>query len=197
MHASSRLRMGDIQGVFRLVQECRECWADADAWHAHLLGGMSQLTGLAVGMYFEQRLSADRRSVTFLGTADRGWRDATARSRFMRLFDDHPDLVRFLPGCARLASAACDSRSDTTGTTDTTALRPQISPDRQWYASRVFNDYHRTAGIDGYVFSCAPSGRSDMQVTLFACQDAADAAPTARARAIVALLNHQLAPLTG
>ena len=136
----------------------------------------------------------------------------------MRLFDDHPDLAGFLPGCARVASAARGSGASS-------VLRPQLAPDRLWYVSRVFNDYHRPARIDGYVLAFAARGRdgrraggagseggggvsgdgglrelageAETQVVLCACQGEGDPAPTHRARAVVSLLNQQVAPLVG
>ena len=190
MRVSKRLKLSDVEGVFQLVNECRECWSDPDVWRQHLLDGTCRLTGMAVGLYAEQRLPRDHHSVQILDTADRGWRDATARSHFMRLLTDHPDLAPFLPGCTRLARAAYAAP-------DVTALRPRISPDRQWYASRVFNQYHRPACIDGYVLSYATNRQTGTQIMLCASQDQDDPAPTPRSRAILALLNRQLTPLVG
>ena len=188
MAMSKRLRLGDVEGVFELVNECRECWADADAWRHHLLEGVARLTGSAVGIYLERRLAPDQRSVQILDTVDRGWRDADARSQFMRLFADHPDLVQFLPHCVRLAHVACGGQK---------ALRPQISPDRKWCPSRVFDRYHRPAFIDRYVLSYALNRRTDTQVMLCAAQDRDDRAPTWRTKAILALLRSQITPLVG
>jgi DNA-binding CsgD family transcriptional regulator len=190
MSGSNRLRLNDVEGVFTLVHQCREQWADAHAWREHLLSGACRLTGMAVGIFLEQHLSPDRKSVEFLDQFDCGWRDAGARAHYMRLFTDHPNLAQFLPGCTRLAGMACDGR-------DANALRPQISPDRLWYASRVFNDYHRPACVDGYVLSYAHNHDGDRLIMLCVCQDQADPAPTERARATLSLLNRQIAPLVG
>src|SRR5688500_20156366 len=104
-------------------------WGDALAWQRHLIQEACRLTGMAVGTYIEQRLAPDRPSVQFLDMADCGWRDVSARSNFMRLFSDHPDLTQIMPGVTRLAVSALTRQ-------DATATRPQIIQDRRWYASQ-------------------------------------------------------------
>ena len=194
MAVSKRLRLHDVEGVFQLVNECRESWADADAWRQHLVSGVARLTGSAVAIYMERRLGTDQRRLEILDVADRGWRDAEARSRFMSLFADHPNLLHFLPHCIRLPQVACGGQR-------AMELRAQLgftgNGRRKWSPNLVFDRYHRPAFIDRYVISYADNRRTDTQVMLCAAQDRGDRAPTLRHKSILALLSRQLTPLVG
>jgi DNA-binding CsgD family transcriptional regulator len=193
MGVSNQLRLRDVEDVFQLVQECRELWADAIAWQRHLIAGACRLTGMAVGSYIEQRLTpggTDNPRVEFLDMSDHGWRDDAARTRFMSMFSDHEDLSQVCPGVKRLAASA-QARGDVI------AVRPQLIPDRSWYASRIYNDYRRPAYVDGYVLSYVLNRQTGAQIRLAVSQDVGDRPPTPRATAIVSLLNHRIAPLVG
>src|SRR5215213_5900993 len=100
MGTSNRLRLSDIESVFRLVNECRELCADVDAWQAHLLRGACRLTRTAIGHYNEQRLARDLRSTQILDeTQFGGWRDEASRARMFRMYEEHPNRAAFFPKC--------------------------------------------------------------------------------------------------
>jgi DNA-binding CsgD family transcriptional regulator len=191
MGTSNRLREQDVTGVFQLVHECGELWADADAWQAHLLGGARRLTGTAVAHYTEARLWPKRRFVEVVDEVHCGWRDDAARAHRERLLKEHPDRAAFMPRLYRLA-VACLRAPDVV-----TVLRPEIRPDSAWYRSPMFNGYHRPACIDGFVMSFALNRRTGKVIFLEVCQDLADPAPTKRAKAILSLLSRQVTPLIG
>jgi len=144
MGTSTRVRESDIVSVFQLLGECRELWSDADAWQRHLLRGAGRISGMAVGVYTESRLSADRRSTQIFDEMDNGWRDAAARSHRLRLLKEHPDRVAYLRRCYRLAGAAMD-RPDG----EASSLRPEMRSDSAWYRSPVYNEYLRPAFVRG------------------------------------------------
>lgn len=198
MGKSVRLTVADFEDVFRLIQECRELWADADAWQAHLLEGARRLTGTAVGVYNELRLSTDGRAVHVIDEVDLGWRDAAARTAFMRMFDDHPNRASFLPRCVRLARAAGGraGRNDNGGGV-VTALRHEMRPDGEWRRSKMFNEYRRPAHLDAFVLSFAANPNAGTVVMLCANQDVTDPPPGLRAKTMLSLLNRQVAPLVG
>jgi DNA-binding CsgD family transcriptional regulator len=195
MGVSNRLRLGDVEDVFELVHECREMWADALAWQHHLIRGACRLTGMAVGSYIEQVLrtaspEATTDRVEFLDMADCGWRDDGARARFMSMFSDHADLSQVCPGVKRLAASA-QARGNVI------AVRPQLIPDRSWYASQIYNEYRRPAFVDGYILSYALNRQTGAQIRMAVSQDLGDRGPTARGTAILSLLNRRIAPLVG
>jgi DNA-binding CsgD family transcriptional regulator len=191
MRKSNRLSVDDIVGVFRLVQECRELWADATAWQDHLLRGACRLTGQSGGAYNELRFSADGRRVVVVEEADSGWRDPSARAMFLQMFTDHADRAAFMPRVRRLALAA----RRTGGTV--AATRPEMRPDREWRMSGMFNDYRRPVRLDGYVLAFTPNPLTGTLVMLCTNQDRSDRAPTQHAKAALSLLNQQIAPLIG
>jgi DNA-binding CsgD family transcriptional regulator len=191
MGKSNRLCADDVAGVFRLVHECRELWADVDAWQDHLLQGACELTGMAGGAYNELRLSPDGCRVEVVDEADGGWRYPSSRALFQRMFADHADRAAFMPRVTRLARAARD-----TGRT-AAATRPEMRPDREWRTSGMFNDYRRPAHLDGYVMAFTPNPHTGTLVMLCGNQDLGDRAPTQRTKGVLALLNGEVAPLVG
>lgn len=192
MGRSQRLQLTDVTGVFQLVGECRELWADADAWQAHLVRGACRLTGTSVGSFTESWLSPDRKSTVIYDEIDLGWRDERARSYRQSMFRKHPNRVAFLPRVYRLAARALQSPERTA-----TALRPEIRPDSEWYRSGMYNDYYRPAYIDGCVMSFSVNPHSGHLVTLWTAQDRTDPVPGERAKSVMTLLNATVAPLVG
>jgi DNA-binding CsgD family transcriptional regulator len=192
MAKSQRLRGSEITGVVRLVGECRELWADADAWQPHLARGAARLTGTSVGMFTESWLAPDRRSVTVFDEVDLGWRDEQARSYRRQMHQKHPDRVAFSPRVYRLAGRALEHPDRVA-----TALRSEIRPDAEWYRSAMYHDYYRPAHIDGCIVSFAVNPHTGNLVTLHVAQDVTDPAPTVQAKAVISLLNGLVAPLVG
>lgn len=191
MRKASHLSVNDVADVFRLVHECRELWADAGAWQEHLLRGACRLTGQSGGVYHELRLSPDGRSAEIVEEADGGWRDPGSREMFRRMFADHADRAAFMPRVTRLARAARD-----TGRT-IAATRQDMRPDREWRMSGMFNNYRRPAHLDGYVLAFTPNPHTNTLVMLCANQHVSDRAPTQHAKALLTLLNREVAPLVG
>jgi len=192
MGTSMRVRASDIADIHQLLGECRELWADADAWQHHLVRGACRLTGVAVGAYTESSLSRDRSSTEIYDEVDTGWRDAAARSHRVRLLVEHPDRVAYLQRCYRLAGLALDSPEG-----EATVVRAEMRDDTDWYRSGIYNEYYRPAYVDGFVLSFAVNRHTGNLIALHVCQDIADRAPGMRTKGIVALLNRQFAPLVG
>jgi DNA-binding CsgD family transcriptional regulator len=191
MVKSKHLRLGDIESVFQLVGECRELWADADAWQIHLLQGACRLTGTAVGHYNEQRLSPDLKHTEILDESFcGGWRDAAARECMFRMYTRTTNRAAFFPRCARLAGQALLGQ-------EATALRPDMRPDRDWYRSAFFNEYRRPAFVDGFILSFSLNTTTGSVVMITTNQDVSDAQPTPHANATLSLLTRQIAPLVG
>ena len=191
MSKSKQLRMGDIEAVFQLVGECRELWAGADAWQIHLLQGACRLTGTAVGHYNEQRLSQDLKSTEILDESFcGGWRDAAARECMFRMYSETTNRAAFFPRCAQLAGQSLVGQ-------EATALRPAMRTDRDWYGSRIFNDFRRPAYVDGFILSFSFNTATGSVVMITTNQDVSDAQPTPHASATLSLLTRQIAPLVG
>ena len=190
MRRSQSVQFADIEAVYELVHECGELWADAPAWQAHLLSGVCRLTGTAVGIYNEVRVSRDcTRSVT-LEESDYGWRDSLARATMRRMYSDYPDRATFMPRVTRLAGAA-------QGGVTNAVMRHEIRDDREWRRSTMLNQYRRPAFVNDFIISFSPNPRTGSVIVLVANQDTADAPPTLRGKAILTLLSQRIAPMVG
>ena len=101
MRRSTRLSIDEVSAVFRLVNECRELWADALAWQEHLVRGACRLTGMATGQFNEQRLAADLSGTQILDETFAGdWRDERSRSYVARMYAS-PHRETFMLSLAR------------------------------------------------------------------------------------------------
>ena len=144
MHSSQRLRLKDMRGVYRLVGECGELWADPNAWQAHLLHGAAVLTGAHVGVVLELRGVAPERQPEILDAADRGWCDEASRRHYVYgMADRGVDLQPSYPALARAFR----------GRKCVTFLRNQLITDAAWYRSEMYNDCTRPAHTDHYLVS--------------------------------------------
>lgn len=191
MGKSFRLRAADVEPVYRLVDECRELWADADAWQRHLVRGACRLTGTAVGQYNEQCITPDLQSTQILDETFEGeWRDETARACMIRMYRNHANRATFFPRCMRLAGRAI-------GGLEATALRRDLRPDDEWYRSFVFNEYRLPGHFDDAIISFGYNRPRGVVVMLATNHDVSDPAPTPRGAAVLALLMRQIAPLVG
>jgi DNA-binding CsgD family transcriptional regulator len=191
MNTSSDLQMNDIEAAFALVNECRELWADADAWQTHLIQGACRLTGTANGQYNEQLITPDLCSTRILEETHWGnWRDETQQAHIVRVYDEHPNRASYFPRCIRLAGQSMRGL-------EATALRPQLRPDTEWYRSGIYNAYRRPAFVDGMILSFGLNPTTGSVVMLTTNQDASDSAPAGREAAMLSLLTRQIAPLVG
>ena len=191
MGRSFRLRADDVEPVYRLVDECRELWADADAWQRHLVRGACRLTGTAVGQYSEQYIAPDLQSTQVLDeTLDGEWRDEAARACMIRMYRNHANRATFFPRVMRLAGRAM-------GGLEATALRRDLRPDDEWYRSFLFNEYRRPAHFDDAIISFGYNRPRGVVVMLATNHDVSEPAPTPRGAAVLALLMRQIAPLVG
>lgn len=191
MVQSQRLRTSDVAAVFTLVGECRELWADADAWHEHLVRGVSRLTGQAIGQYVEIGLAEPGSVLPTLVIADTGWRDEAARSHFLRFMSQSINPWDAIPGARRVLEACV------AGGGSAAMMRTEFCEDAQWYRSEFFNEYRRRAFNDAMTISLAHHRDLSVQSMLGAHQDLSDPAPTRRTREIVSLLHRRIAPLVG
>ena len=191
MGRSFRLRADDVEPVYRLVEECRELWADADAWQRHLVRGACRLTGTAVGQYNEQYITPDLRSVQVLDETFEGdWPDDAARACMIRMYENHTNRATFFPRVMRLAGRAMNGL-------EATALRRDLRPDDEWYRSFLFNEYRRPAHFDDAIISFGYNRPRGVVVMLATNHDVSDPAPTPRGAAVLSLLMRQIAPLVG
>src|SRR5687767_3436625 len=70
MSKSQRLRLGEVQSLYRLLGECRELGMDAVAWRRHMLAGLCRLTHAQVGLGGESRLVGRPRALAPISLID-------------------------------------------------------------------------------------------------------------------------------
>ena len=147
MSKSMRLRISEVKAAFNLIGECRELWNTPPAWRVHLLRGLTELTGLAVGHYAEVDASSFAGPIQFLAAVDFGWRDEAARNYYLRYTADLTGACTApMPGIDILARRLGEAGR-------AIAYRPELCSDSQWYRSAAVNEYRRPAFNDGYVLS--------------------------------------------
>lgn len=190
MSKSMRLRLGEVKACFNLIEECRELWDDPPAWRLHLLRGMTQLTGLAVGHYAELDATSFGGPVRFFAAVDYGWRDEGARDYYLRYTADITGACTApFPGLDLLAGQLAESGK-------AIAYRRELCSDEQWYRSAVVNQYRRPAYNNDYVLSFV-QGKDNLCTHLGVHQDLSEHAPTLHAKRLVSLVHQQIAPMVG
>jgi DNA-binding CsgD family transcriptional regulator len=189
MGRSSHLRLSDINAAHRIVNECRELWADPAGWREHLVTQTSVLTGMAVVHYAEFEIGGKHCSSRPLCRTATGWRDKTARSAFEAAAAAHPNTLKFFPGFDRfMPRLLCGKQI--------VARRKELCADAPWYDSVVFNEFRRPAHLDDNAISAIHRGNGTITV-LDVSQDVADACSTPRTKRQLAMLHRLIEPLVG
>jgi DNA-binding CsgD family transcriptional regulator len=155
---SHRLHLKDVRAVFRLVGECRELGADSLTWRTHLANQMCRLLGARMGVVVE--FGGERQEVgTILQSVEVGWDSVEVQSLWLR--NQQEQLYRTDPIVQRVFLHLFPHG---------TCRREQAVPDRTWYGSALFNDFHRAFGIDDSVTSFHPAtgtGRAVCSLVLY------------------------------
>ncbi len=133
MARSGQLRVEDVQAALRLVGECRDLAYDPQQWGRHMSEGLCRLVGARASNGGEVGLV---RSLGILQGAtyfDAGFepREHDLYLEFLRTYgiNRHPLAAAFDTGRAAFT-------------------RRQAIPDREWYRSVAYGEYHREMRID-------------------------------------------------
>lgn len=139
----ARVRLRDVREGCRIVAECRERGCDAPAWQEHLVRRLSGLVGAQVGIAGAMRSFAPgRRPESAAAPVRLGWASAEAERRWLEYAGTVP--IEHTPEYSRLAGFAGAG---------VTVRRDWLWGRGEWYASRTYNEHHRTSGIDDYIMS--------------------------------------------
>src|SRR5262245_42675453 len=144
MSKAHGLRLGDLRAVYLLVGECRELGADPVAWQTHLLRGLMQTTGAAVGAVIESDPNAGPRPPDFpmqpSSIVDCGWENESDRERFQRIVHaGKPDRFPILPAVFALSGAV------------RTFTRRHVLTDEDYYGNEYVADYIQQTNLDDFV----------------------------------------------
>lgn len=186
MSKSHRPRMGDLRAVLRLVGECRELGADALAWRTHLADQMCRLIGARMGVVVE--FGGERRGVgTILQSVEVGWDSAEVQALWLR--NQQEQRYRSDPVVRRVFLHMFPHG---------TCLRRQAVPDRIWYRSALFNDFHRAFGIDDSITSFHPAAGAGRAVcSLVVYRAPGDRRYSQRQSQLVQLCHDEIGRLEG
>lgn len=189
MRRSTSLTIRDIRAVDRVVFEARELGHDPERWQQHVLGRMSEIIHLPVGLLCEIDTLDPDRDVTVLHAAEHGWPSEKLRLSFIaanepggpKPFSISPVDVRFRDDFARRRGS--------------TRTREDLIDRAAWHDSRAYVDFHKPAEMDEMLCSAVrlPQRRS----VSFLAFGGREHRPGARERKMVALLHHQLSPHFG
>ncbi len=186
MAQPGHVRLRDLRDIYRLVGECRDHRLDPAAWRAHMLLGLTDLTGSQVGIGGEVFLDTETGTVIVdPPPVEVGWAGPWARQRFLDYLRDSgptgdPMLRRVMQVPRQLV----------------TRSRDQLFDDRDWYRSAHFNDYHRVSEVDQIIQSLyrLPDGRVNVICLMRALGDPPF---SARDRRMLHLFHHELGPMIG
>ena len=187
MNRKTEPTIDDIRGVFRLLNECCEMWADPEAWQAHLLTGVRRVLDGTIGhLHIAQpQPGSDRPNAVPLA-----WSGEHPRGRELYERSIAPDAEVDLPSFGEAIAPVFQGGA--LGIT-----RRMSVPDELWYQSTFYREYVEPLGADEFAtgISAAPAVRG----LLFlggSRVHGADAIEPVKA-ATLAILTEELAALIG
>jgi DNA-binding CsgD family transcriptional regulator len=191
MEKSRLLRLGEVRAALRLVGECRDLGHDAREWGRHMFAGLCRLTGARVGGGGEARKPRSAGAAEGVHHVDAGYEpwEQGVFAAFLRTYgmDRHPVTVA---GQGWLAAAPRPGRL-------TVLTRRELVPDREWYGSFAYREYHSVIRIDHCLISAlelAADGRFS-SIVLSRATGEPDFAP--RQRELLRLFHDELGQLIG
>jgi DNA-binding winged helix-turn-helix (wHTH) protein len=185
---SDALRERDLRAVWQLLGECAETWVDPAGWHDHLLGGLSALIGLQVGMHAEATRLQPGETPQVLSAYEHGWPTPEQREHFERghrdaagPFGGSPLDLRFREALPRQADLAC--------------RRADLIDDRAWLGNEFHQRYLRPNAMHDFLLSAIRTGRGNrFDLLVFG---GAGHRPTARDARLLRHAHRQLLPMIG
>lgn len=189
MSKSRRLRLRDLKHIYRLIGECRDLGADPIAWRGHLLEQLCWMLDMQVAIAGESPGPEGFRFDNLQGVIDLGWPGEAERNHYRRFIGDGAIFSDpMILAMARHSSGRLVTRR-----------REEIVPDRDWYGSAHFHDWHRESGIDAGMLSLLRLDYRDKPTMHGIClRRLLEEAPcTARERRILHWTHHEIGPLIG
>jgi len=177
----------EIRFVFRLLNECREIWADPDAWQQHLLEAARDIIQGPVGQLQLMRPTREPDRPELIPLA---WSGENERARRLYFASTDPAERLELPDFSRAVAPAMHGGA--AGFT-----RRMVVPDESWYASRFYREYVAPGGLDefGAGLGVVPKTGAMMLVGASRSIGAEPIPPVAAAT--LAILAEELAPMLG
>jgi DNA-binding CsgD family transcriptional regulator len=137
MSKSQRLRLREVQALFRLLGECRELGDDVEAWPLHMLGGLCRLTGAQLAIGGEARVVGPDSLMVPVHFVGHGWPSPAAQAIFLAWLKDPTVLDNPTRRSFHRLPGRCVTRT-----------RQQITADHDYYNGPFFNDIQRASRVD-------------------------------------------------
>jgi DNA-binding CsgD family transcriptional regulator len=190
MSKSARLRVRDVQSIYRFVGECRDLGDDPVRWRVRLLQGFRELVGADV--------SVDGEIAGYLhgpmrvaGYTDWGWEPGFDRERWVRAYGDIQRVQELSPVFPAMREIVRSQKS--------AALpRDRIVPDGVWYRSAEYELYRSIAGLGESFHLVRPIRGADGRFSvMYTCRATGCRPFTAREQEIARLLHAEVIPQIG
>ena len=136
MRKSDLLRLRDVRDAYRLIGDCRDLGNDPALWQMRMFVGLRQLIGAMVATGGEGFWFRPTQPIQPLSFFEVGF-DAHGRERYMAYAREiGPRRDEIYRAMEHLRGRVL------------TRTRSATVPDRVWYRSANFNDYHKPSGTD-------------------------------------------------
>ena len=138
MADSNLLRLGEVRAALRVVGECRDLGYDPALWLRHAFEGLCGLIAVRVVMGGEAHWVRPDGPITPFLSVQAGL-SAAEEQEYYRYFRERK-------GGLQADVISCQLK--VIPSRNLTLTRRQLLPDRAWYRSPQFDEYHRPTGID-------------------------------------------------
>jgi DNA-binding CsgD family transcriptional regulator len=138
MAESSHLRLAEVRAALRVVGECRDLGYDPVLWLRHTFEGLQKLVGVRVVMGGEVHWHRPDGPITPVLSMQAGL-SPSEEQEYYRYFRERKGGLQADVIVCRLKTVPIRNPALT---------RRQLLPDRVWYRSPQFDEYHRPTGID-------------------------------------------------
>jgi len=143
------LRFQDVRRAFRVIGDCRDVGDDSDQWQELAMQGICRIVGAAAATGGEGRWQRPLHPLAAVSSYAVGLDPAAKAALFAYMHEFGVNADPIFQGLQRRLERLVTRR------------RGELVSDREWYASKAFNDYHRRAGIDHQLTSIYQRRRSD------------------------------------
>lgn len=145
---NQEISFDEVRPILRLVNDCREEWADRLGWQRCLVEGARKLTGARIGLLhlLQTDFVDDRPDMISLHST--GWDNPEAKELYLESLRPSCDVP--FPSFRRVVGGALE--------TGVAAFsRRMVLQDDEWYGTRYYRDYHSPTGCDEFAVSLRAS----------------------------------------
>lgn len=185
---NQEVSLDEIRTIYRLVNACREHWADRLAWQDCLVEGIRELMDTDVSMLklLHPEFVEDRPHMISLHS--KGWESPEAKAIYLESLK--PTCEVQLPNFSRVVGQALETGA-------AAFSRRMVLRDEEWYGTPYYEQYHAPTGCDEFVFSLKHSEALGCFAAIGGhYAHGADPVPMKAVRQL-ALLAEELIPLMG